>query len=72
MGPPTNMRRLGEVEQLSRDQLEATLDPAIASQDNAEFVITYLIDRYEFDLDALKAKLTHRTQRTLAIFCLQI
>ena len=56
----TKKRRQGEVEHLSPAQLEATLDAAIQpilSQDSPELAIIYLIDRYEFDLDALKAKL---------------
>ena len=41
-------------------RLKATLDSAIVSQGSAEvaeLVIIYLLDRYEFDLDALKTRI---------------
>ena len=50
-------RRRGEVEQLSAAQLETALDEAILSKGTAELALIYLIDRYEFDLGALKARL---------------
>ena len=50
-------RRRGEVKHLSAAQLETTLDEAILSQGTAELALIYLIDRYEFDLGALKARL---------------
>ena len=53
----TKKRRRGEVEQLSAGQLEQTLDEAILSQGTAELALIYLIDHYEFDLGALKARL---------------
>jgi hypothetical protein len=56
MEVPTKKRRRGEVEHLSTAQLEATLDAAILSQGTAELALIYLIDRYEFDLVALKAR----------------
>jgi hypothetical protein len=54
---PTKKRRRGEAKHLSAAQLETTLDAAILSQGTAELAFIYLIDRYEFDLGALKAKL---------------
>lgn len=57
MESPVKKRRLGDVEQLRMDQLEVILDSAIASQGSAEIAIIYLFDRYEFDLDAVKARL---------------
>ena len=53
----TKKRRRGEVEQLSAGQLEQTLDEAILSQGTVELALIYLIDHYEFDLGALKARL---------------
>jgi hypothetical protein len=53
----TKKRRQGEVKHLYAAQLEATLDAAILSQDSPELAVIYLTDHYEFDLDALKAKL---------------
>ena len=59
MEPPLKKRRLqvGEVEQLPTHRLEATLDSAIASQGSVELAIIYLFNRYNFDFNALKAKL---------------
>jgi hypothetical protein len=41
---------------LSAAQLEAALDEAVLSKGTAELAFIYLIDRYEFDLDALKGQ----------------
>ena len=57
MEAPAKKRRLGEVKQLSKAELETALDDAILSKGTAELALIYLIDRYEFDLDALKARL---------------
>jgi len=54
MEGPMKKRRRGEVEQLSAAQLEAALDEAILSKGTAELALIYLIDLYEFDLDAFK------------------
>ena len=53
----TKKRRRGQVDRLSAAQLEATLDDAILSQGSAALALIYLIDHYEFDLDALKDRL---------------
>lgn len=57
MEAPAKKRRRGEVKQLSKDELETALDDAILSKGTAELALMYLIDRYEFDLDALRARL---------------
>jgi hypothetical protein len=57
MEVPSKKRRRGEVEPLSAGQLEATLDAAVLSHGSAELALIYLIDRYEFDLGTLKARL---------------
>jgi hypothetical protein len=56
----TKKRRRGELEHLPASQLEATLGSTILSRGSAELALDYLIDRYNFDLDALKAKLVGR------------
>lgn len=53
----TKKRRQGEVEHLSAAQLATILDDAILSQGTAELALIYLINHYEFDLGALKARL---------------
>ena len=57
MEAPAKKRRRGEVKQLSKAELETALDEAILSKGIAELASIYLIDRYEFDVDALKARL---------------
>lgn len=57
MEAPAKKRRRGEVKPLSKAELETALDEAILSKGIAELASIYLIDRYEFDLDALKARL---------------
>jgi hypothetical protein len=54
----TKKRRRGEVEHLPASQLEATLGSTILSRGSAELTLDYLIDRRNFDLDALKANLS--------------
>lgn len=48
-------RRRGEVEPLSVTQLSTALDAAILSQGSTELALIYLIDRYELNLNGLKA-----------------
>ena len=60
-------RRRGEVEHLSAAQLQKTLDEAILSQGTAELALIYLIERYEFDLGALKARLVGMQFKTASL-----
>lgn len=53
-------RRRGEVEKLPVARLEMALDEAIDSQGSAELAIIYLMNHYEFDLGALKAKINRK------------
>ena len=48
-------------------QLETTLDEAILSQGTAEIALIYLIDCYEFDLGALKARLAGMQFKTASL-----
>ena len=57
MDPPTNKRRRGETKPLPTNGLSAALDSAIASQGSAELAVIYLMDKYDFDLDELKARI---------------
>ena len=44
-------------DEVKKAELETALDEAILSKGTAELASIYLIDRYEFDVDALKARL---------------
>ena len=52
-----HQRRSDDKLNLSKAELETALDDAILSKGSAEIALIYLVDRYEFDLDALKARL---------------
>jgi hypothetical protein len=50
-------RRRGEVEDLPVQDLPVALQSAITSRGSAELALLFLIDKYDFNLDALKSRL---------------
>jgi hypothetical protein len=50
-------RRRGEVEDLPLHDLPATLESAITSHGSAELAVLFLIEKYDFNLDALRGRL---------------
>jgi hypothetical protein len=50
-------RRGGELKDLSLHDLPAALEFAITSQGSAELALLFLIENYDFNLDALKGRL---------------
>jgi hypothetical protein len=61
-------RRRGELEDLSNQDLPTALESAITSQGSAELALLFLIDNYDFNLDALKRRLQGSCCLRLAIF----
>jgi hypothetical protein len=57
MESPTKKWQHGEMKLLPTNGLSETLDSAIASQGSAELAVIYLMDKYDFDLDELKAQI---------------
>ena len=54
----SSKRRQGQVDEDSPTTgLQAALESAITSQGSAELALLYLIDHYDFNLDALKSRM---------------